>query len=70
MPQLVVVALAGAGLYLGARWASRQIARLAEEAERAAADMRRRAEAQRAEHARDLGTLELDTRSGQYRPRG
>lgn len=69
MPQLVLVALTGAGLYLGARWASRQIARLAEEADRAAAELKRRAEAQRADNARDLGTLQLDPSSGQYRPR-
>ncbi|MCB1520773.1 MAG: hypothetical protein KDJ37_09380 [Hyphomicrobiaceae bacterium] len=69
MPQAFLLALAGAGLYYGARFAARQLDRIAKEAERAAAEMKRRAEAQASEAARDLGTLEFDATTGQYRPR-
>lgn len=66
MPQLVVVALLGAGLYAGYRWISRAARQVLEEAERA-----QRAQAQRAEAVviKDLGALELDPASGVYKPK-
>jgi hypothetical protein len=68
MPQLIAIALAGAGLLAGARWFARTAAAAVAEAER------RREQAEReaagwAQEPRDLGTLEFDSRSGVYRPR-
>lgn len=70
MPQALLLLVAGAGVYAGARWVSRQLSRLADEAQRAAEDMQHRADAARSETARDLGTLVRDPATGQYRPKG
>ena len=70
MPQFLLLMIAGAGAIAGARWAAKQLDRLAAEAQQAAAEAERRAQAQRAGSARDLGTLEFDPSSGQYKPRG
>ncbi|MEZ5844494.1 MAG: hypothetical protein R3D27_12295 [Hyphomicrobiaceae bacterium] len=67
MPQLIVLGVIGAGALVGLRALSRYTRRIAEAAERAAA----RAEAERraAREPRDLGSLEIDPSSGEYRPR-
>ena len=67
MPQVVALAVVGAGLYAGFRWVSRQFERMQDEARRAETELRRRA----AEAGpKDLGTLEFDEANGVYRPRG
>ena len=67
MPQLVVAALLGAGLYAGYRWVSRTARQMLDEAERS----RAAEEARRANGAvtKDLGALELDPSSGVYKPK-
>lgn len=70
MPQALLLLIAGAGLVAGARWASKQLDRMAADARRAAEEMQRRAEeAGRSDGARDLGTLVFDPATGQYRPK-
>lgn len=66
MPQLVLLAVAGAGLYAGYRLAVRGMRHLAREAQRAAEEMERRATG--AAVPKDLGTLEYDAKAGVYRP--
>jgi hypothetical protein len=67
MPQLVVLALIGAGLYAGYKWLSRELRRAAEAAERAREELQRRA-AEAAGGPKDLGRLEWDEKAGVYRP--
>ena len=62
MPQIIVLAIAGAGLYVGFRWARKQ---LRGATEKAAAQEQR----EKAVGPRDLGTLERDPATGVYRPR-
>ncbi len=69
MPQFIVLMLAGAGAIAGARWAARQFDKMAAEARRMADETERKAQAARSATARDLGTLEYDKVSGQYRPK-
>ncbi len=69
MPQFLVVLLAGAGVIAGARWAGKQFEKLAAEARRMADEAERQAEAARSAQARDLGKLEYDAATGQYRPK-
>jgi hypothetical protein len=64
MPQLVVLALVGAGLYAGYRWFARTSERLATEVKRTEDELRRRAQVA----AKEMGTLEYDPASGVYRP--
>jgi len=64
MPQLVVVALVGAGLYAGYRWFARTSERLAAEVRRTEDELRRRAQVA----VKEMGTLEYDPASGVYRP--
>jgi hypothetical protein len=68
MPQVVALAVVGAGLYAGYRWASRQFDRMKTEARRAEEELRRRAAA--AAEPKNLGELEFDEITGVYRPRG
>lgn len=68
MPQLIALAIAGAGVYAGARWMARKVATVMAEMERQQAEVRRRA-AEASGQPRDLGTLELDPKSGVYKPR-
>lgn len=63
MPQLVAVALIGAGLYAGYRWVAQQIAHVKAEMERTEQEISRAA----AREPRDLGALECDS-AGVYRP--
>ncbi len=69
MPQFLVLLLAGAGTVAGARWAAKQLDKMAAEARRMAAEAERQGEAARSRRARDLGTLEYDATTGQYRPK-
>ncbi|MDX2203555.1 MAG: hypothetical protein NW223_12460 [Hyphomicrobiaceae bacterium] len=61
MPQLMVAALLGAGLYAGYRF----VARMAEEARRAQEELVRQATGA---VEKNLGTLEYDPVAGVYRP--
>ena len=67
MPQLLGLVLIGAAAIAGFKAVRRVVGNLAEEAQRAASKARR----QHAEAAgmKDLGSLELDPKSGVYKPR-
>lgn len=66
MPQIVAIAFVGAGLYAGFRWVSRVAAEAAERVRQGEAEIRQRAA--KAAAPKDLGRLELDPSSGEYRP--
>lgn len=66
MPQLVVLALVGAGLYVGYRWLSRSVREIKAEVRRAENEWRARAAGSALE--KDMGRLEYDPASGVYRP--
>jgi hypothetical protein len=66
MPQVVALAVVGAGLYAGYRWVSRQVGRMQAEARRAEDEIKRRAAA--AAEPKDLGSLVYDDAKGVYRP--
>ncbi len=68
MPHLIALAVVGAGLYAGYRWASREFAKAAAEAERVKEEMQRKAAGATA-GPKDLGRLEWDAEAGVYRPR-
>jgi hypothetical protein len=65
MPQLIALALLGAGLYAGYRWYTRTTKELATQLERAEDELRRRATGLT---EKDMGRLEYDPTSGVYRP--
>ena len=65
MPQVIVLALLGAGAYMGYRWIARTSREIAAEMRRAQDELRRGASPR---VARDLGRLEYDPQSGVYRP--
>jgi predicted negative regulator of RcsB-dependent stress response len=65
VPQVIVLALLGAGAYMGYRWVVRTSREIAAEMQRAQDELRRGAPS----HVeRDLGRLEYDPQSGVYRP--
>lgn len=67
MPQVIVLVLAGAGVYAGYRWVSREVRR----ALAAAADAHDGLKTEAAKAAgipKDLGPLEWDEKAGVYRP--
>lgn len=66
MPQLVALALVGAGLYAGYRWFSRVNKQVTAEFRRTEEELRRRAGAVL---EKDMGELEYDPASGVYRPK-
>ena len=66
MPQVILLAALGAGLYAGYRAIVRAGAAMAAELERSRNEARARATEQCDE--KDLGTLKYDPRSGVYRP--
>jgi predicted negative regulator of RcsB-dependent stress response len=68
MPQLIALALIGAGAVAGYRWFNRQMEAARAAAERAESELRRAAETA-AGAPKDLGRLELDMASGVYKPR-
>ena len=65
MPQVIALALIGAGLYAGYRWIAHAARGLGDEMRRADEELRREA-AGRIE--KNLGALELDPATGIYRP--
>jgi len=65
VPQLVVLALLGAGVYAGYRLLQRASRQIAAELRKASEELR---EAAPAPVERDLGSLEYDAKSGVYRP--
>jgi hypothetical protein len=69
MPQLVALALIGAGAVAGYRWFTRQMAAAKVAAERAEAELRRAAESATGA-PKDLGRLEWDAATGVYKPPG
>jgi hypothetical protein len=65
VPQVIMLALLGAGAYMGYRWVVRTSREIAAEMQRAQDELRRGAPP----HVeRDLGRLEYDPQSGVYRP--
>lgn len=66
MPQLVVLALMGAGLYAGYRWFSRAAKEVTADIRRTEDELRRRAGMAL---EKDMGELEYDPASGVYRPK-
>ena len=66
MPQLVVLALMGAGLYAGYRWFSRAAKEVTAEIRRTEDELRLRAGMTL---EKDMGELEYDPASGVYRPK-
>jgi hypothetical protein len=69
MPHVFALVIAGAGLYAGYRWISRQLADVQEAARRQEAELREAMMRGGRAVPKDLGTLELDPKSGVYRPR-
>jgi hypothetical protein len=66
VPHLAVLALVGAGLYVGYRWLTRSTQEIAAEARRAEDELRARAAG--AAIQKDMGRLEYDPIAGVYRP--
>jgi hypothetical protein len=66
VPQVIALALLGAGLYAGYRWFARAARDLGESLERASEDLARQEAAGRVE--KNLGALVYDPVSGVYRP--
>lgn len=67
MPQVIALVLAGAGLYAGYRWISREIGGALTAASEAQEELRSQA-ANVSGVPKDLGTLEWDEAAGVYRP--
>ena len=67
MPQVIVLLLAGVGLYAGYRWVTREVRRAIAVAQEAQEELSDRA-AEAAGAPRDLGTLEWDEEARVYRP--
>jgi hypothetical protein len=65
VPQVIALALLGAGLYAGYRWLARTAGHIGAEMGRAEDELGQKA-AGRIE--KDLGALEYDAASGVYRP--
>ena len=65
MPQVIALALLGAGLYAGYRWVTRTTREIAEQMQRADEEVRQEATGR---IEKNLGTLEYDPASGVYRP--
>ena len=68
MPQLIALAVIGAGALAGYRWVAKQVNAAKSAADAAEANLRRAAE-QRGNSPRDLGQLEWDEVSQVYKPR-
>ena len=69
MPQLLLLMAAGAGLYAGYKWISREVARATAAADRANEAVRRAAQSGGSASPKDLGELEWDDKAGLYRPK-
>lgn len=68
MPQGVALMMVAVGVYAGLRIASEHIAKAAAEADAARDELRRQEARARGNEPKDLGALELDEATGQYRP--
>jgi len=66
MPQLIVVALVGAGIYAAYRWMRQASDAITAKLNRAEDELQRRTAGGRVE--KDLGRLEYDAATGVYRP--
>lgn len=66
MPQFLIFAAVGAGLYAGYRLVKRVGEDVADAVRSAEHDLRQRAEARSG--VKDMGKLTLDPKSGEYRP--
>lgn len=66
MPQVIALALLGAGVYAGYRWVTRATREIADQMRRAEEELRQEASAGRVE--KNLGALEYDPIAGVYRP--
>jgi hypothetical protein len=66
VPQVIALALLGAGLYAGYRWLTRTAREIGEGMQRADEELRRQEAAGRIE--KNLGALEYDPVTGVYRP--
>lgn len=66
MPQLVVLALVGAGLTAGYRWYARTVKEVTAQIRRTEDELLRKASGAALE--KDMGVLEYDPASGVYRP--
>jgi hypothetical protein len=66
VPQVIALALLGAGLYAGYRWFTRTAREIGEGMQRADEELRRQEAAGRIE--KNLGPLEYDPATGVYRP--
>jgi predicted negative regulator of RcsB-dependent stress response len=69
MPQLIALALIGAGAMAGYRWVAKQVDAARQAADDAEAKLRQAAEQRQSEGPRDLGQLEWDEVSQVYKPR-
>jgi hypothetical protein len=67
MPQVIALALLGAGLYAGYRWLTRATREIAAQMQRAEDEVRQEATGR---IEKNLGALEYDPVSGVYRPAG
>jgi hypothetical protein len=67
MPPLILLAVAGAGLYVGYKWVSKQAREATEAALRAQDALKRRAQDART-GVKDLGELEWDEAAQVYKP--
>ena len=65
MPQVIALALLGAGLYAGYRWFARTAGEIGAEMRRAEDELTQKATGR---IEKDLGALEFDPASGVYRP--
>ena len=65
MPQVIALALLGAGVYAGYRWLARTAEEIGAQMRRAEEEVARRA---RGRIEKDLGALEYAAASGVYRP--
>jgi hypothetical protein len=65
VPQVIVLALLGAGFYAGYRWLARTAGEIGEQMRRTEDEMGQKASGR---IEKDLGALEFDPASGVYRP--
>jgi hypothetical protein len=76
MPQVILLALAGVGAWLGYRWFQKEAQKVRENLAAAEDELRRREAAARERSVKDAGfdrdkipKLELDPKTGVYRPK-
>jgi hypothetical protein len=65
VPQVIALALLGAGLYAGYRWLARSAGEIVADIRRAEDELKQKATGR---IEKDLGALEYDAASGVYRP--